>query len=541
MRAPRLVVPLAALLAACSGDSVIEPPPPPPPPPTGATVDVTIVVDQGRTPISPLIYGSNQDDGLTRWTIRRYGGNRLTGYNWETNFSNAGSDWQHSSDTYLLTNAGLPAADTTVPGRAVTHFHDQSVAMGAQSIVTLQMAGWVAADAAGPVDTAGTAPSARWARVEPRKNAAFTTTPSRTDCVVYMDEFVSFLVGRYGPAPEGVTWYSLDNEPALWSSTHPRIHPAPVGAAELVSRSVALAGAVKAVDPAAGVLGPAAYGMSELVSLQDAPDWSTVRGGHDWFVDYYLDRMKAASDSAGRRLLDAFDLHYYPEARGDHRITAPDATTSADAAARLQAPRTLWDSTYRESSWIGEEMGDFLPLIPRLKRSIAEHYPGTKLAVTEYDFGGGATISGGIAQADVLGIFGKYGVDVATRWGIEPSHAYATAAFELFRDYDGQGGAFGSTAVKTISSDAATFSAYASIHGDDASTLHVILLNKSDEPVTARLKLSGGGAYLKGQAWGFDATTSTVSQRGDVSDVSSGGATVTLPALSAVHVVLKSN
>src|SRR4051812_41137171 len=49
--------------------------------------------------ISPFIYGVNSDGmGATEGiSLRRSGGNRLTGYNWENNASNAGSDWNMSS------------------------------------------------------------------------------------------------------------------------------------------------------------------------------------------------------------------------------------------------------------------------------------------------------------------------------------------------------------------------------------------------------------------------------------------------------------
>ena len=64
------------------------------------SVSYSINTETGQAPISPYIYGYNFDhvtgDNLT---VRRMGGNRLTGYNWENNFSNAGSDWQHYSDT----------------------------------------------------------------------------------------------------------------------------------------------------------------------------------------------------------------------------------------------------------------------------------------------------------------------------------------------------------------------------------------------------------------------------------------------------------
>ena len=68
--------------------------------------------------------------------------------------------------------------------------------------------------------------------------------------------------------------------------------------------------------------------------------------------------MKAAEDSAGHRLVDYLDLHWYPEAKGGGaRIvfdTAPTdaAKLAAYQEARMQAPRSLWDPAYKESSWI---------------------------------------------------------------------------------------------------------------------------------------------------------------------------------------------
>jgi len=46
-------------------------------------------------------------------------------------------------------------------------------------------------------------------------------------------------------AATGVRGYCLDNEPALWFDTHPRIHPDKVTYIELINKSVALSTAVK--------------------------------------------------------------------------------------------------------------------------------------------------------------------------------------------------------------------------------------------------------------------------------------------------------
>jgi hypothetical protein len=47
---------------------------------------------------------------------------------------------------------------------------------------------------------------------------------------------------------------------------------------------------------------------------------------------------------------------------------------------------------------------------------VATNYPGTKTAITEYNWGALNDITGAIAQADLLGIFGREGLDLATIW-----------------------------------------------------------------------------------------------------------------------------
>ena len=58
-------------------------------------------------------------------------------------------------------------------------------------------------------------------------------------------------------------------------------------------------------------------------------------------------------------------------------------------------------------------------LIPRTKDRIDAHYPGTGMAFTEWNYGGGGHISGAVASADVLGIFGREGVGLADLLGAQ--------------------------------------------------------------------------------------------------------------------------
>jgi mannan endo-1,4-beta-mannosidase len=506
--------------------------------------DVVVNPDAARTPISPYVYGANQVEGSSaKFTAYRLGGNRLTGYNWENNFSHAGSDWQHSSDTYLCGALNLSAAECAQPGAVVTAFVDSARAVGAYPLVTLQMAGYVSADDAGTVSAAEVAPSARWRAVVAAKGSAFTTTPDPNDGSVYMDELVSFLVGVYGTAEHGgVRGYALDNEPDLWSSTHARIHPAPVGASELIDRSVALATAIKQVDASAEVFGFVSYGYQGFVNLQNAPDWSSVRGSYDWYTQYYLARMAAASQAVSTRLLDVLDLHFYSEAQqAGVRI---QGGTTANAGARVQATRSLWDPSYGysttdptvgENSWI-TQWNDPIEVIPRVRRQIAALYPDTKLALTEYDFGAADHVSGGIAQADALGIFGREGLYYATRWG-EPG-SYTDAAYRLYLDYDGNGAGFGDTSVSAATSDVVNLPAYAAVESGSAARLHLVLINRNlSAAQTVSVTIAGGTSYLAGHAWGFDSANASLTDRGDVA-VTGNAFSQQLPAMSAFHVVL---
>jgi hypothetical protein len=199
--------------------------------------------------------------------------------------------------------------------------------------------------------------------------------------------------------------------------------------------------------------------------------------------------MAQAQMTYGRRLVDVLDLHWYPEAQGGGiRITGDD-TSPAVVAARLQAPRSLWDPTYNESSWIQSSIGGPIQLIPMLKAKIAAHYPGTKLAFTEYNYGAGGDISGGIAQADVLGIFGQQGVFAANMWGLS-TVTYIGGAFQMYQDPAGNGTKVGDMSVSTSNSDIVDASAYGFANSANANEVDAVVLNKTASPMTTTIQIT---------------------------------------------------
>jgi hypothetical protein len=303
---------------------------------------------------------------------------------------------------------------------------------------------------------------------------------------------------------------------------------------ELLARTTTLAVAIKRVAPEALVFGPASYGWAGYVSLQDAPD----AAGRD-FLDFYLSSLRDAEAAAGRRLLDVLDLHWYPEARGGGVRITDDNNTPAVVQARVQAPRSLWDPSYVETSWISQDArAGAIRLIPRMREKIAAHYPGTLLAFTEYNYGGGRDISGAVAQADVLGIFGREGVFAAQAWASDPAEAFLHAGFYAFVDYDGQGGRFGDTSVQAATSNHEATSVYASVDEGRDDRVVVVAVNKSTGAANAELVVAHPRAL--GTARTFQVTSGSAALvAGPALPAGAGMLRIRLPGLSVTTLVLE--
>jgi hypothetical protein len=326
---------------------------------------------------------------------------------------------------------------------------------------------------------------------------------------------------------------------------------------ELIEKSTALSKAVKNVDPNALILGPAEYGFWGYYSFQDAPEWwwGGLCWEYFWFIDYYLDQMHQAEITAGKRLLDVLDLHWYPETYGGgQRIPFSSPPYSrANVEARVQAPRTLWDPDYVEDSWITEQWDwrtqeylykECFPLLPKLFDSINTYYPGTKLAINEYCYGAEDHISGGIAAADVLGIFGKYGVYMAAYWRSswdDPNVPYMNAAINMYRNYDGAGSTFGDTSVDAQTPDKVNSSIYASVFNGQDCQLHLIVINKSlGCAISGTFSINSPQNFTSARVWRFSSGTSNIREvLPSIKNITDNVFNCTIPPLTVTHIVLQ--
>jgi len=272
-----------------------------------------------------------------------------------------------------------------------------------------------------------------------------------------------------------IDFVAMDNEPELWGHNHYDVHPTCPTYEEILDKYLTYADAVGAVAPDAKLLGPVACCWYDF--------WGTAPGARDDedadYLTWFLDHVRRHDERVGRRSLDLLDVHYYPQSD-----VYNDETDADTAARRLRSTRSLWDPTYEDESWIGEP----IRFIPRMRETITAAYPGTGLAISEWNFGADTTMNGALAIADVLGIYGRDGVDLAAYWRHPPPRSPGYFAFKMHGNYDGRGSSFAGKAVE-VTTSVDLVSAYAATEGD---LVRVMLVNKSpDNDVTVPVHIDG--------------------------------------------------
>jgi len=506
------------------------------------SVSIRIDVRKDRKPIHPEIYGVSFADAKAladlRCPVNRNGGNATTQYNWKLNADNRGNDWFFDSF----------GEDDPAPGGRVDNFIKDAKANGAQPMITIPMIGYVgnigpdrsmrysfSVKKYGPQQK--TDPSHPDAGNGVKPDGANVTGNDPTDANVKADaEFqkgwVEHMVAKWGASKKGgVRYYLLDNEPSLWSSTHRDVHPQGETLDEILNDSVGYASMIKSVDPGALTVGPEEWGYPAYFWSGADQDYGNknhwpanrpdkdAHGGED-YAPWFLDQMRASSKKAGKRLLDIFTLHYYPQG-------GEDGSDNSDAIQlkRNRSTRSLWDPSYVDESWINDKVN----LIPRMRAWVDAHYPGTKIGITEYNWGGEKSMSGGTVQADILGIFGREGLDVGCRWTCPASGTPEYQAMKIYRNYDGKGGSFGDISVSDVVPNPDDVASFAAVRKSDGA-LTVIVINKQLHD-TAKVDLSlAGFKAKKASAWQI-AGGKPIASIGTV-DVAGGKLTRMLPAQS---------
>jgi len=140
-------------------------------------------------------------------------------------------------------------------------------------------------------------------------------------------------------------------------------------------------------------------------------------------------------------------------------------------------------------------------LIPRMKNWVATYYPGTKIGVTEYNWGAEADINGATAQADILGIFGSQGLDLATRWTTPDPSTPTYLAMKMYRNYDGNKSTFGDTSILTAVPNPDNLSAFGAVRSSDGAMTLMVINKDLNNATPVRANITNFNATGTVQRW----------------------------------------
>jgi len=452
------------------------------------TANVAVDANVNRRAINPYVYGlayaSTAQLTDLNVPLNRYGGNNTTRYNWQINGDNRDADWYFES-----------IGDTSsVAGERGDTFISNSRAGGAQAMITVPMIGWVAKLGASRAKLASfsqakygaqTGNDAQWFPDAGNGILKSTNQPvSGSDpndanvqnSSLYQQSWIQHIVSTWGLAGNGgQKYYILDNEHSIWHSTHRDVHPVGATMDEIASTMLDYASQIKGTDPGALVAGPEEWGWSGYFysgydqQYGSQHGWSFLPDRNNHGGADYLPWLLGALKADNRHLLDIFTVHYYPQG-GEF---GNDTSTTMQLL-RNKSTRSLWDPNYVDQTWINDKV----MLIPRLRNwANTYYYAGTPIGITEYNWGAEGHINGATTQADILGIFGREGLDLAARWTTPDATTPTYKAIKIYRNYDGNKSKFGDVSVSATGPNPDNVAVFAAQRSSD-NALTVMVISK---------------------------------------------------------------
>lgn len=518
---------------------------------SGQNPAVTISVDANanRRAIDPRIYGvahaSAAELNDLNAPLNRSGGNNTTRYNWQLNADNRANDWYFQSI----------ASPSAVPGEVGDTFIATSRSAGAAPMLTIPMAGWVAKVgtnrsklASFSIAKYGQQTGNDWQWFPDAGNGiwvggAEVTGNDPNDANVPADSlfqkaWMDHLVARWGTASGGgLRYYILDNEPSIWHSTHRDVHPTGATMQEVRDKILDYAARVKTADASAVVVGPEEWGWSGYIFSGYDQQWGSRNGwanlpdrtGHaGWdYLPWLLDQLRQENTRTGQRLLDVFTVHFYPQG-GEFS----NDVSSAMQLRRNRSTRALWDPAYLDETWIN----DRVQLVPRIKGWVTTWYPGTETGITEYNWGAEGHINGATAQADIYGIFGREGLDMAARWTTPAATTPTYKAMKIYRNYDGNRSSFGDTSVKAAAPNPDNVASFGAVRSSDGALTVMLISKYLSGTAPATVSLANFTPAGTAQVWQLTAANA-INRLSDVT-VSGSNVALTLPAQSVTLLVV---
>ncbi|WP_290731904.1 glycoside hydrolase family 44 protein [Fibrobacter sp. UBA3629] len=451
-------------------------------------IDVTVDADAGLKKISPYLYGRNIDkisDGNTEVTadesafinqmldagihfLRANNGNNATRYNWRHKmtvhpdwFNNVYShDWAITAQKVLDNMPGVDAMYAfQLTGYAASsteyNFPDWNWYQehGSYPSQTFDLAGGGEVSEDG--QTLIKAGDASLYNMEWPADSTVAIIPH------WKDE-LKFDMSRF-------KYWSMDNEMEIWRGTHSDLD-LPVTGDFLVERYIDVAKKARAAWGDIKLTGPVVANEWFWCSVSSYNNQDRPKGpDRDYcWLEYFIMKVAEAQKSSGTRLLDVFDIHWYPSEK--------------DYESRVNWHRVLFDTTYNypgangikmvNGGWDNDNQKEYI--FVRINNWLEKYFGkdhGITLGITETDLNDSDPMVTALIYASFLGTMQDNGVEIFTPW------TWGDGMYETVHLFSRYGHP---NHVQSTSSNDSLVSAYSSI-SNKGDSLTVIFVNRAEK------------------------------------------------------------
>lgn len=354
------------------------------------------------------------------------------------------------------------------------------------------------------------------------------------------DSTVEILNNWFGTKGIGLNssnfnYWSMDNEPEIWSGTHDDVMPTQMAATTFIDRYIAVAKRARALYPGIKLCGPVC--ANEWQWYNWGSESLYINGKYYTWLEYFIKRVADEQKASGIRLLDVVDIHWYPGESADadvlqlHRVFF-DKTYAYPGANGIKKINGGWDTT-QNKEYIFQRINDWLTTYFG-----ANH--GIKLGVSELGINSTKANVNSVLYSSILGTFANNGVELFTPWTWQIG---MWETLHLFSRYAKN------TSISSSSTLENSVSAYSTISANTDS-MTIILVNRdinSTHNVTVNLSnfIVENGNYNTLQLSSLPATETFVSHSNNALKsgtiaVNGNSLSIVLPTLSTTAILLKS-
>ena len=516
------------------------------------TVSIQINASLGKQAISPYIYGKNsnlsdepskpttygqfkrmREAGL-RFT-REFGGNNGTKYNWKLKMT-CHPDWYNNVYLHDWDYAARKLQDSLPGVQGMWAF--QLIGSVAKSKL-YNFNDWNFNKATGWSGTCqnlagnGLVDSSGGCKAKQNGDTSLYLTAWTADSTVgILDHW--FGTQGLGYDENSIQYWSMDNEPEIWSGTHDDAMPTQLSAESFMQKYFEVAKKARVKFPNIKLCGPIPGAEWQWYSWSD--NKISYNGKMYGWLEYFILRCAEEQKATGIRLLDVLDIHNYPTVTKDsdivqiHRMYYDQNYIYPAANGVKKSGASNWDNSIKKeyifvrcSQWLTTYMG-------------ANH--SVSFGVSESGAANNSASVTAVSYASMLGTFADNQLDFFTPWSWNPG---MWETMHLFSRYAK------TIRVQSESSNEHYVTAYSSVNAANDS-MTVILVNRSlTETKNTTVSLSNitvpDGGYQTLRLSQLPSSETFVSHtnnslKSDYVKVAAQSFPITLPPLSITAVVL---